>query len=199
MLGIWFGAGIFLDWHNPDNFISDWISSAAAIGTVGAVITSLYLANKKISRDEYISIAHVTLAVWADNKYIKFESLVLNNMNFKITVRSIRVQIDQYILFLTESEVPICSESKITTRIIPANKTTRLSAEKLFWLDDNFQPISEDLPYNLTSYLIDNQKTKIKLYIDSDVYSYEIQLKSFKKSIEPLGYLGSYTKIEFDV
>ncbi len=43
MLGIWFGAGIFLHWQNPDNFISDWINSAVAIGTVGAVIISLYL------------------------------------------------------------------------------------------------------------------------------------------------------------
>lgn len=197
MFGVWIATGILLHWHSPSNFISDWINSAAAIGTVGAVITSLYLANKKTSRKEYINVAGATLTVHADNSYIEFESHILNNMNFEITIRSIRIQVDQYILFLTESEARIF-ENKITTRIIPANKILHLRAEKIFWLDDDLKPIDEDLRDDLISYLINNKKSKIRLYIDSDVYSYEIESKSFTRTVEPLGNLGSHTKIKFE-
>lgn len=41
MLGIWFSTGIFLHWYSPDNFISDWISSATVIGTVPSVLLAL--------------------------------------------------------------------------------------------------------------------------------------------------------------
>lgn len=198
MFGLWLATGILLHWHNPDNFIPDWINSAAAIGTVGAVITSLYLANKKISRKEYINVAGVTLTVHSDHNYIRFESHILNNMNFEITVRSIRIQVDQYILFLTESEADFFSDSSITTRVIPANKILHLPANELFWLNDNYEPIYYYLPDSLISYLINNKKSKIKLYIDSDVYFYEIESKSFTRTVESLGNLGSYTKIKFE-
>lgn len=198
MFGIWIATGILLHWHNPSNFISDWINSAAAIGTVGAVITSLYLANKKTSRKEYINVAGVTLTAYSDYNYISFESHILNNMNFEITVRSIRIQVDQHILFLTEAEADIFSDSSTATRVIPANKILHLPANELFWIDNNYEPIYYYLPDSLISYLINNKKSKIKLYIDSDVYSYEIESKSFTRTVESLGDLESHTKIKFE-
>ncbi|AUR51702.1 hypothetical protein [Aquella oligotrophica] len=52
MLSLWSIAGLGLYLIEPGNFLSDWISSAAAIGTIGAVITSLYLANRRFGKDK---------------------------------------------------------------------------------------------------------------------------------------------------
>jgi len=54
MLGLWFFVGFGLYLIKPDNFLSDWINTAAAIGTIGAVVTTLYL-NALIKRDNLIS------------------------------------------------------------------------------------------------------------------------------------------------
>ncbi len=197
MLGFWFGIGVILYYHDSNNFISDWINSAAAIGTFWAVITSLYLANRTIPRDKYISIASASLTVQADNNYIGFECLILNNMNFEITVRSIRVQINEYILFLTEFEASVF-QNNITIREIPSNKIISFRADQLFWINDSYQPIYYDLPDNLISYLINNKRAQIMLYVDSDVYLYQIRSKVFKKSIESIGNLRSYTQIKFE-
>jgi len=64
MLGLWFTAGLVLYWTNPNNFITDWINAAVAIGTIGAVSTSLYLGNKKpvitdIIKCKKIEISHI--------------------------------------------------------------------------------------------------------------------------------------------
>lgn len=52
MLSLWSIAGLGLYLIEPGNFLSDWINSAAAIGTIGAVIASLYLANRKFDKDK---------------------------------------------------------------------------------------------------------------------------------------------------
>jgi hypothetical protein len=53
MFGLWLLAGILLFYISDNSFISDWINSAVAIGTIGAVITTLYL-TKKSSKDANI-------------------------------------------------------------------------------------------------------------------------------------------------
>lgn len=46
---LWLLIGYFLNCADDKDFISNWINSAVAIGTIGAIITSLYLANKSYS------------------------------------------------------------------------------------------------------------------------------------------------------
>lgn len=49
MLTIWIVAGITLFLIKDSQFLTNWINSAVAIGTIGAVVTSLYLANNKFN------------------------------------------------------------------------------------------------------------------------------------------------------
>jgi|GEM_PF-6130372 len=49
-LGLWFTAGLGLYWVEPNNFITDWINSAVAIGTIALAIFG-WMAYKYATRD----------------------------------------------------------------------------------------------------------------------------------------------------
>lgn len=71
ILGLWFLAGILLCCSKDREFISNWINSAVAIGTIGAVITSLYL-YKKSAKDNYNNLAK------SQRAYILIENIIIS-------------------------------------------------------------------------------------------------------------------------
>lgn len=83
MLVIWILSGIILYRLYPtniDNFVSNLINSAVAIGTIGTVITSLYLANKKPDRASYIDLYDIALCrddiSYKDTQFINLKNLL---------------------------------------------------------------------------------------------------------------------------
>lgn len=87
MIVLWllFGFGLYL--IDDDNLISDWINSAVAIGTIGAVITSLYLSTRETVKKEiselsilvvnYIALLNqiVMLKIEGDDNTVKRKKL----------------------------------------------------------------------------------------------------------------------------
>lgn len=105
MLVLWFTAGLVLYWTNPNNFITDWINTAVAIGTIGAVITTLYL-NALIKRDNLTSEKKKVL-------FLGMEIITLISNSDKIYDMRNTIESSIYEKLLTEKITEFCWEVQI--------------------------------------------------------------------------------------
>ncbi len=109
MLGLWALAGWCLYLNADDNFWSNFFNAGSAIGSVGAVITSLCLSNKMPRIDIYGVISPAT-----ENDIEEVYLNVTNTSNIPIRVYSINVYLpnNEYISFDTKHDLFNAFESK---------------------------------------------------------------------------------------
>lgn len=160
---IWIIIGYFL-YKFDNNWISNWINSAVAIGTVTAVITSLYLANRKPNRSYFIDLVSFKFKKYVTNS-IGFECEIINNVNFDINVDKVIVKIDGVV-------------SISYTAAYTAKQPRTALANKILPLSGNLSVDDDGLLSDLTS------KKSIVIEIHTDVYVYVFKPTNIKISSE---------------
>lgn len=96
MLTIWIVAGITLLLIKDSQFLTNWINSAVAIGTIGSVVTSLFLANKPPNINVFAEVIPDT-----EDQYEQVILNVTNVSNIPIQIYSVDIDLpgEESILF----------------------------------------------------------------------------------------------------
>lgn len=164
MLGMWFAAGTLLCCTGDSSFTSDWINSAVAIGTIGAVISSLYLANKKPTPFDYIKLQYLEITIWTDN-HLSIGYEIINLTDFDIIVSEILIEVNGH--KLTTSEFFFKQQEKTYTLI--SRKLFKSTNDYLYlieYLNENNENFTDDFLC-----MLENIKN-FKIHIITDVFHY---------------------------
>jgi hypothetical protein len=84
---------ILFKFFHGDSWIGDYINSFVAMGTIGAVIISLYLANRKMPRSSYLELYSLQIKIYKANTNSVAIILhqIQNNSPIDITINKISV------------------------------------------------------------------------------------------------------------
>lgn len=96
MVGLWLAVGTLLYCAGDHTFIADWINTAVAIGTIGTVVTSLYLANRTFDIHQILALNYCYIDV-GDRAYQDEISLFIELRN-KTTIEFdiIKISFENY-------------------------------------------------------------------------------------------------------
>lgn len=125
MLGLWSITGLSLYWTEPGNFLSDWINSAAAIGTIGAVAISLYLSREALKRENNSE----------NRKLLKNGMKLLHNYTYsdkQIILNKGYDNIDLQNEVITDFTLKFGTENTTVNKLIEQIKSACLLAQELY-------------------------------------------------------------------
>lgn len=121
ILALWVIAGVCLYISGDDNFLSDLFGAGAAIGTIGAVITSLFL-YQRAAKDNFENMAKSQRAyLFIDNIEYKYpnNSNVLINLIIKNSGMTIAINVKSSVNYSFSKAIPTDSIDKKGYRQIP--------------------------------------------------------------------------------
>lgn len=185
MFLLWFLVGLLLCCINDTSFVTNWINSAVAIGTIGTVWVALYLANKKPNPYNYIHVDSVTLIIYklSNMNMVDIKYQITNLTDFKIKISRVSIQIKQFKLF-----------DNFTLNNNHDNGWDKLKARKTFhgesnlgWLNDSLQ-FDIDLPDDIISELLYAKSSNISFHLNTNAFDYKLTPKKIKHYTEAIRY-----------
>ncbi len=183
MFGLWFLVGLLLCCINDTSFVTDWINSAVAIGTIGTVWVALYLANKKPNPYNYIHVNSVTLKLYklSNMNMVDIAYQITNLTDFKIKISRVSIQTKQFKLF-----------DNFTLNHDHDNGWDKLKARKTFhgesnlgWLNDSLQ-FDIELPDDIISELLSAKSSNISFHLNTNTFDYKLTPKKIKHYTETI-------------
>lgn len=103
----------FIFKYDRNNYISDWINSLVALGTIGAVITSIYLTNRKPKKENLLLVNEIRVKF--NKKTISFTASF--SVDNKSVTYSISINALVFIIANTIFEYPTKVENRILSPI----------------------------------------------------------------------------------